>query len=199
MQSRIALPLRDGLREQDRGRQLSLAQLAAVHWAQVDDYQALLDLDCGDGRLLAYYLDRFSVRACGITRSADTSHNGDAGSKLSKAEIMRASHHDIPWRNNSFDVVFYTRFNQHQQHLHLLLEEVNRVLKPGAQFVITLSGVLMMKRLSHLMTRGFSGRNLENPFAFMELLTSHGFVDVSMRSSRLRHTTVIAYKNGNNT
>ena len=195
MQSRIALLLRDGLREQDRGRQLSLAQLAAVHWAQVDDYQALLDLDCGDGRLLAYYLDRFSVRACGITRSADTSHNGDAGSMLSKAEIMRASHHDIPWRNNSFDVVFYTRFNQHQSHNTLLFEEVHRVLKPGAQFVVTTAGLLLANRFRHMLHQSRIGlRCADTPFALMDQLTEQGFADVSMRSSNLRYTTIIAHK-----
>jgi len=193
MQSRIALPLRYGLKEQHKGWQLLPAQQAAVRWARVDDYQALLDLECGEGKLLQYYLNHFSVRACGMTRNPGECHD----SLPSTAEIMRAAQHDIPWRNNSFDVVFFTRFNQRQQHNDLLFEEVNRVLKPGAQFIITLPGSLFIKRLAHLSTGSLAMRSPDNPFSLMETLNRHGFVDVSVRSSRCRHTTVIAHKHEN--
>ena len=192
MQSRISLPLRFSLKEQHRGCQLSPAQIAAVHWAEVDDYQALLDLDCGEGQILSYFLDRFSVRACGMNHQWDPQEPRPY--PLDRAEILRVQQHDIPWRNNSFDVVFLTRFNHHQQRNKQMFEEVLRVLKPGGRFIISLSGLLLMQRLAHMARQTSFTNGQDNPFLLMDQLGNQGFVDVSMRSSKLRHTTVIAHK-----
>lgn len=193
MQNRYAIPLRYNVRENRASYHLTAAQHAAVDWAKVDDYHAVLDLDCADGMLLRYYMERFQVRACGISKNLDTimSKQPDL---LMKAEILKAQQHDIPWRQNSFDVVFLTQLMYRNCRCDQLLNEAYRVLKPGAQFVMVVPGSPLLNRFAHLIKANKTSQYWDNPFHLMDQLNQHGFIDVSMRSSRMRYTTIIAHK-----
>ncbi|MGI6234108.1 MAG: class I SAM-dependent methyltransferase [Christensenellales bacterium] len=193
MQNRFAIPLRYNIKEKHAGSHLSAAQHVAVDWAKVDDYHAILDLDCANGNLLRHYMERFHLRACGISKSMEALHQADVDVLL-HAEILKADQHDIPWMKNSFDVVFLTKLIYKNCRCDQLMSEVHRVLKPGAQFVLVVPGSPLLNRLTHLLKTNQSSQFWDNPIHLMDRLNHNGFVDVSMRSSRLRYTTIIAHK-----
>lgn len=113
------------------------AAKALAEWAIVDDYDNILDLDCGDGKLLHYLSKRYSLRACGI--ASDPEQARDLRSKMPDAEVFFARKEDIPWRSEAFNAVFYQMKNDQQDGA--FLQEAVRVLKPGGQLLITLSSM----------------------------------------------------------
>ena len=62
------------------------ARRAMAQWAVVDDYDQILDLDCGDGKLLDYMSKRYSLRACGITNTP--AHARSLRDKLPDCEVF---------------------------------------------------------------------------------------------------------------
>lgn len=191
MQSRIALPIRFGLRRQAGDSTLTRAQRAIADWARVDDYCAVLDLDCQGGTLLQYYLNRFNIRACGIAGNPEDEQRARA-TLADKAEVLRAKLHDIPWESSSFDAVLMPRsFNS--TGLPAILSEITRVMKPGAQFILAVPGTQLPAWLGLGAKHSRHSSQPDNPYALMDLLSSHGFHDVSMRSSRLGAAAILAH------
>ncbi|NLW20124.1 MAG: class I SAM-dependent methyltransferase [Clostridiales bacterium] len=190
MQNWLTLPLFAGIRQSAQKSRLSLAQKAVVDWAKADDYCAMLDLSCSDGRLLAHFLGRYALRACGI--SADKGEQDQAQGLLGgAAEVLRADIHDIPWLTHSFDLVCMTKLFQNRPATCQQLAEVLRVLKPEGQLVVAVPGMHAFTRLTR--RQHAATRHLDNPYNLMAALNEAGFADVSMRVSRLHHAAVVAY------
>ncbi len=190
MQNWLSMPIRLGIRQSFGRNRLSLAQKAVVDWAKLDDYSAVLDVDCSDGRLLEHFLRRYSLRACGI--AADSSQLREAVEVLGNtAEVLRADARDIPWRSRSFDLVCMTRQLAGEAPAKQTLSEILRVMKPAGQLVVAVPGV----GFSAGFRRQDAGqeRRFDNPYHLMSALNEAGFQDVSMRLSRFRHATVVAH------
>ncbi len=192
MQNWLSLPNRERIKETPSPTCLTLAQKALVHWAKVDDYDAILDLDCASGKLLHYYLKKFQIRACGMVSNA-----GELSASQSllhtQAEVLKADKRDIPWREGSFDAVFLSKPFYNLDQSRDILHEVRRVIKPGGQFVIAVPGLHLLSRLGLTKENGMKLKNMDNPFNLMEELHQQGFTDVSMRLSSLRYATIIAH------
>ncbi|MDI9520732.1 MAG: class I SAM-dependent methyltransferase [Bacillota bacterium] len=192
MQNWLSLPNRQTIKRLTFQKQLSLAQKALVHWAKVDDYTAVLDMDCSNGKLLEYYLNRYHLRACGISSSAEEL-NASQTLLNNKAEVLRADKHDIPFRSSSFDNVFISEPFYDLNRFTEVFDEVKRVIKPGGQVVIAVAGHHLLSRIGHRFKNRSGIQSPENPFHLMQLLHRHGFTDVSMRLSSFQYATVLAY------
>lgn len=121
----------------DHEERLHGAAKALAEWAIVDDYDNILDLDCGDGKLLNYLSKRYSLRACGIANDPEQAR--DLRGRMPNAEVFFARKEDIPWRSEAFNAVFYQMKNDQQDGG--FLQEAVRVLKPGGQLLISLSSM----------------------------------------------------------
>ena len=191
MQNRLTIPLRLGLKAQSRDCRLTHAQRTVASWAKVDDYDSILDLDCNDGKLLLFYLNRYNLRACGI--AANPQEEKQAKSLLeARAEVLRADRNDLPWRTGSFDTVVLTRLLPNHEGSKQLFAEIKRVLKSEAQavFAVPCSSLLTGIGMKYSLNRESS--YLDNPFILMEKLGKAGFTDISMRSAGFRYSAVIA-------
>lgn len=192
MQNWLSLPGRQSVKGLAFRNKLSFAQKALVHWAKVDDYAAVLDMDCSNGRLLEYFLKRYHIRACGI--SSTTAELSAARNLLNnQAEVLRADKYDIPFRSSSFDNIFLSKPFFDQGRLFPVFEEVKRVIRPGGQVVIAVPGLHMLSRIGFRFKNQQSARYMDNPFQLMEILRLQGFTDISMRLSSFRYATVLAY------
>ena len=90
----------------------------------------VLDMGCGDGKVLARLADKFS-RGIGIDTSRQQVHEARLGLPINlrmRVHFTRASAHAVPAPEHAFTVVL-------NRHAPLFAEEVDRVLAPGGVFV----------------------------------------------------------------
>ena len=173
---------RSGLRFWDgvlNGVQLHGAQKALAQWAIVDDYNAVLDLSCGSGRLLRALSHRYSLRACGI--AGDDAAARLTRSSLPNAEILCARWESLPWRDGSFDAVFCQIQKTNMPSDPGFLREALRVLKPDGQLLIAVRGMpeAFCALREALGDGGETGR--VRPRELMTAMEAAGFDDVSYR------------------
>lgn len=193
MQNWLSLTVKQGLKEAFvPEKRLTLAQKAVIHWAKVDDYAAILDIDCSNGGLLQYYLKRYRVRACGMVESLEEL-TASRMTLENQAEVLKAGKHDIPWRSCTFDTVFMTKPIYKPDGYAALLSEIKRVMKPGGQILIAVPGLHLLSRFGLGQEQSLKDKRPNGPFSLMDILHQHGFTDVSMRLSSVQYATVIAH------
>lgn len=92
----------------------------------------VLDVGCGDGAILAPLLQRHELFGVDIS---------EEGVRHANAAGIKAKQHDLedplPFDDASFDTVFCGETIEHQIDTDWLLSEMNRVLKPGGQLILT--------------------------------------------------------------
>lgn len=161
------------------GKRLSSAQKALAQWAVVDDYNTVLDLRCRDTRLLRYLSQKFSLRACGVAEEAAEAHALQEA--MPDAEIFCARKEDIPWRDSSFDAVFYQIDKNEPDCGSIFLDEALRVLKPCGQLLVAVGG--MPEALCRLMDFAgiSSAADRFRPRDLLQRMEKTGFDDVSYR------------------
>ena len=176
------------------GIRLHGAQKALAQWAIVDDYNTILDLHCQDTRLLRYFAQKFSLRACGIADGVEQARNLRA--EAPEAEIFCARKEDIPWRSESFDCVFYQLKANEGEHEHGFLQEAARVLRPGGQMLIAVQGLPeMIGRLAA--AAGLAEEDaLLSPRDLMKKMEEAGLSDVSYRMNQPLIGVAMGWKRG---
>lgn len=181
MQTKAELQLRMAQTLGAWRKPLGAAERAVDDWAMVDEHQAVLEVLGADGGLLRHYMNRYSLRACGLC--FDHQQVGEMRRLIPGAEIMPATAGDIPWQGDSFDRVLMAHPLPRYVDLTAFLKEVLRVLRPGGRLCIAWPcwpalqyGAGQDKRL------------------MMRALEALGFGDVSLRRSRLGYASIVAAK-----
>lgn len=103
-------------------------------WALIDPGDRVLDMNCGSGTLLQALKRKAECELCGMTPYVDKSRQ--ARSLLPDADILFAFPEDIPWHDEAFDLVLFTKKSSDEASTYLAFCEALRVLKPGGQFLV---------------------------------------------------------------
>ena len=93
---------------------------------------AALEVGCGGG-ILCEEIARMGFAATGIDPSAQSLHIAITHAKTSGLEINyeKGTGEDLPFRDNTCDVVFCCDVLEHVRDLPTVISEISRVLKPG--------------------------------------------------------------------
>jgi 2-polyprenyl-6-hydroxyphenyl methylase/3-demethylubiquinone-9 3-methyltransferase len=96
---------------------------------------AALEVGCGGG-ILCEEIARMGFSATGIDPSAQSLHIAikHAGNSGLEIKYEEGSGEDIPFRDNTCDVVFCCDVLEHVRDLPKVISEISRVLKPGGVF-----------------------------------------------------------------
>lgn len=169
---------------------------ALAHWAAIDEGDKVLDMACGNGALLRLISQQIECSLCGIASSMEQYRAVRA--MLPDADILYAQPEDIPWRENSFDVVMCGLPFYSMEDPGKILREALRVLKPGGQFLLATAWYPAPLRQLY---NCFSGRweEAQTPVMYgkqemVATLEAVGFRNVTWRAADMRVGITIGWK-----
>lgn len=93
----------------------------------------LLDIACGSGHDLKHYRDVMGCDVWGVDASEGEAKL--ANKRLGEERVEVGYSYELPYEDNSFDIVVSKYASQTFEDIEAYLKEVNRVLKPGGYFV----------------------------------------------------------------
>jgi len=102
--------------------------------AEIKEGDAVLDVACGNGRLLRMLAGRCAIRGFGI----DISENMTAQAKLQNPDMQftTGSCEALPYADGSMDIVTVSAAYHHFPHVGTFAREAHRVLRPGGKIYI---------------------------------------------------------------
>lgn len=158
---------------------LNAAMRACAAWAAIEEHDKILDMSCGNGALLNHLSNQCRLTVCGMSDTPEQAR--ETREKLGDADVIYARMEDIPWRDNTFDVVLLS--TALRGDARRALGEALRVLRAGGQFV-------MSAPLFHARGEGELNRR-----EIMRLMQEAGFQDVSFRATGLCGA-IVGWKKG---
>ncbi|MCF8070732.1 MAG: class I SAM-dependent methyltransferase [Desulfobacterales bacterium] len=90
------------------------------------NFTSLVDVGCGEGVLLKYLSRDISKKLC-CAIDYDLNETKDAIMNLHFCNVMRASIYEMPFDNNSFDLVICTEVLEHLENPDKAIEEIYRI------------------------------------------------------------------------
>ncbi len=150
-------------------QRLTAAMRACAGWAAIEEHDKILDMSCGSGALLRRLNDQYRLTLCGMSESPEAAREAREG--LPDADVIAARLEDIPWRDDTFDIVMLSAGLRGDARR--VVGEAHRVLKAGGQFV--LAAPLFSPKGEGNYTRREQ----------MRLMQEAGFREVSFRASGL--------------
>ena len=162
-------------------------------YAQVSDADNILDVGCGIGGSSLYLAQKFNCHTTGITLSmvqvSRSQQRAQEANLSNKAQFLQANALEMPFQDNTFDLVWTLESGEHMPDKNKFLQECYRVLKPN--------GKLIMATWCHRSTNSITGeltddekRHLEKiyqvyclPYVisipeYEEIIHSCGFKDI---------------------
>jgi tocopherol O-methyltransferase len=132
----------DGQKKLDRRQaQIDLIE-ELLRWSAYQSLAApkIIDIGCGIGGSSLYLADKLQGEVVGITLSplqANRAQERAAAAKLSdRATFKVANALDIPYPDNTFDLVWTLESGEHMPDKEKFLRECYRVMKPGGQIIM---------------------------------------------------------------
>ena len=172
------------------------AMHALAQWSAIDAGDKVLDMACGNGALLNMVSQQIECNLCGITSSMEQYRY--LRTILPNADILFAQPEDIPWRENSFDVVICSLSFQSMEDPGKVLKEALRVLKPGGQFVLATTWYpTPLRQLFNKFTNKWDESDapiMYGKHEMMATLESVGFQNVTWRAADIRIGITIGWK-----
>ncbi len=100
----------------------------------------ILDVGCGIGGSTLYLANKFEATATGITLSpvqaSRAQERAVEANLAAKAQFLVADALEMPFADNSFDLVWSLESGEHMPHKEKFLQECYRVLKPGGTLIL---------------------------------------------------------------
>ncbi|MFO7790820.1 MAG: class I SAM-dependent methyltransferase [Bacteroidales bacterium] len=90
------------------------------------DFNSLIDLGCGEGLLLTSLTEQIKNKQC-YAIDYDKNEVKDAKANLPNCEVKHASIYDVPFKNESFDLVICTEVLEHLEEPDEALKEIYRL------------------------------------------------------------------------
>ncbi|KAM3096391.1 methyltransferase domain-containing protein [Phormidesmis sp. 146-35] len=128
----------DGSEKKDRRQaQIDLIE-ELLKWANVTQAGDILDVGCGIGGSSLYLAEKFGANATGITLSPVQANRATERAQVAQlnAQFQVANALDMPFADNSFDLVWSLESGEHMPDKVKFLQECHRVLKPGGTFIM---------------------------------------------------------------
>ncbi|MBD2662892.1 methyltransferase type 11 [Richelia sinica FACHB-800] len=130
----------DGSEEKDRRQaQIDLIE-ELLQWSGVTTAENILDVGCGIGGSSLYLADKFGAKATGITLSPvqakRATERAIAANLSHRSEFLVANALEMPFVDNSFDLVWSLESGEHMPDKVKFLQECYRVLKPGGTLIM---------------------------------------------------------------
>ncbi|MGG6294799.1 methyltransferase domain-containing protein [Leptolyngbya sp. AN02str] len=128
----------DGTQTKDRRQaQIDLIE-ELIRWAGVQSASQIVDVGCGIGGSSVYLAEKFGARATGITLSPVQAARAKERAATAKvnAEFLVADALQMPFPDNTFDLVWSLESGEHMPDKTQFLRECYRVLKPGGTFIL---------------------------------------------------------------
>lgn len=140
---------------------------ACAAWSAIEEHDKILDMACGEGALLQHLSEKYRLTVCGMCDSPDKARI--ARERLGDADVVPGRLEDIPWRNDTFDIVMLPSVIRGDARR--IFDEALRVLKEGGQMTVAAS-IFKMRLESEVSRR-----------ELMRLMQEAGFQDVTFRTS----------------
>jgi tocopherol O-methyltransferase len=133
---------KDGTLKLDR-RQAQIDLIEEVlNWSgdfSTNKPQDILDVGCGIGGSSLYLAEKFGARVTGITLSPVQANRAQdrarAAGLQTKTDFQVANALNIPFPDNSFDLIWSLESGEHMPDKVKFLQECHRVLKPGGKLI----------------------------------------------------------------
>ena len=108
-----------------------------LRWANVTQAENILDVGCGIGGSSLYLAEKFGAKATGITLSPVQANRAIERAQSAKlnAHFQVANALEMPFADDSFDLVWSLESGEHMPDKVKFLQECHRVLKPGGTFI----------------------------------------------------------------
>jgi len=151
---------------------------------QENNFNRILDVGCGTGKLVNFFQKKgFDTHGCDSQKEAII-----AASKINKkGTITKASAANLPYKNNSFDLISAISVIEHltQTETEKFLNEADRVLKPkGIIFLITPNFNSPLRYLTGSRWFGYTDPThitFFTPKTLSNLLNKHKFINIKTR------------------
>jgi tocopherol O-methyltransferase len=131
-------------RKERRQAQIDLIE-ELLAWGEISQTSNILDVGCGIGGSSLYLAEKFNAKATGITLSpvqaARARERSHTMSLSERTQFLVADALDMPFADESFDLVWSLESGEHMPDKVKFLQECHRVLKPG--------GLLLMATWCH--------------------------------------------------
>ncbi|TAE59268.1 MAG: methyltransferase domain-containing protein [Nostocales cyanobacterium] len=130
----------DGKQQKER-RQAQIDLIDEVlNWSQVKNAEHILDVGCGIGGSSLYLSEKFNAHVTGITLSpvqaARATERATEANLGGKCKFQVANAQEMPFGDNSFDLVWSLESGEHMPDKTKFLQECYRVLKPGGTLIL---------------------------------------------------------------
>ncbi len=109
-------------------------------YAQLDNVDNFLDAGCGIGGSTLYLSNKFNANGIGISLSpfqvSRATERAMEANLTDKAHFLKANALEMPFEDNSFDLVWSLESGEHMPDKTKFLAECYRVLKPGGKLIL---------------------------------------------------------------
>lgn len=121
----------------DHSSQVTLSAMFAAHVSTLAGPIDVLDLGCGDGRAIDFFMTLTPViRYVGV----DIANSPEVAQRIrSDATFYDFDGTNLPFADGSFDVIYCNQVFEHVRHPEKLAADIRRTLKPGGLFLAGLS------------------------------------------------------------
>ncbi len=124
----------------------------------------ILDFGCGDGYLSIKLAMKGVGKVVGIDSSPQMIHFANINkenSRLSNLEFIESDGKELPFKDNSFDIVLANYVLVHFQELERPLKEIFRVLRDRGDFVATINNANISDKLTKTPTPLLLGKKVK--------------------------------------